>query len=173
MKLHPHVWCHYIRKKYNLGNVFYVDLWPVGPKWLFVCDPEISSQYITTGRSLLKSPLTTGYLGKLLGHDNMVGLEGQQWKRTRAMFNPGFSSGHLMTLLPYIVDASIVFCEVMREKAKTGEIFEMEEYATRLTVDIMGKVVLYVRPVVLSEASSLTYCAVMPTSIHNAYLIQS
>jgi cytochrome P450 len=72
----------------------------------------------------------------------MVGLDGSAWKRLRAMFNPGFANGHLMTLLPYMVDMSVIFSEKLRGKAKTGEIVEMEELAARLTIDIMGKIVL-------------------------------
>jgi cytochrome P450 len=143
-KTHPHAWCRYIQKKYNLGDFFYVDLWPFGPKWLFITDPDIASRWVTTGQSLNKSPRVVDYLSKLLGHDNMVGLDGSAWKRLRAMFNPGFASGHLMTLLPYMVDMSVIFCEKLREKAKTGEIVEMEELAARLTIDIMGKIVLQV-----------------------------
>ena len=75
----------------------------------------------------------------------MVGLDGPAWKRLRAMFNPGFSSGHLMTLLPYMVDMTVIFGEKLREAAKSGNVIEMEEYAARLTIDIMGKIVLYVR----------------------------
>ena len=47
-----------------------------------------------------------------------------------------------MTLVPYIVDASMVFYEVLCGKAETGELFQLEEYATRLTIDIIGKIVL-------------------------------
>ena len=47
-----------------------------------------------------------------------------------------------MTLLPYMVDMSVIFREKLREKAKTGELIEMEELAARLTIDIMGKIVL-------------------------------
>ncbi len=139
---HPHVYAHYIRKKYNLGKFFYVDFWPLGPRQLFIADPELSSQYITTGQSLPKSPLLGDYLLKLLGANNMVSLEGSQWKALRSMFNPGFASAHLMTLVPYIVDQSLVFCDVLRELAKTSALVEMEEIATRLTCDIIGKVVL-------------------------------
>jgi cytochrome P450 len=141
-KAHPHAWCRYIQKKYNLGDIFYLDLWPFGPKWLFVTDPEIVSQWVTTGQSLNKSPQVVDYLGKLLGHDNMVGLDGPAWKRLRTMFNPGFANGHLMTLLPYLVDMTVIFCEKLREAAKIGEVIEMEEYAAKLTIDIMGKIVL-------------------------------
>ena len=140
---HPHAWCHYIQKKYNLGKFFYIDLWPLGPRQLYIADPEMASQYATSAAlSLQKSPLFADFLAKLLGPNNMVTLEGHTWKKVRTMYNPGFATGHLMTLVPYIVDASVTFANVMRQKAKTGELFQMEEYATRLTVDIIGKVVL-------------------------------
>ena len=139
---HPHVFAQYVRKKYNLGKVFYVDFWPLGPRSLFIADPELSSQYVTTTQSLPKSNLVNDYLHKLLGRNNMVSLEGEQWKTLRSMFNPGFASAHLMTLVPYIVDQSLVFCDILRECAECGALVEMEELATRLTVDIIGKVVL-------------------------------
>ena len=153
---HPHVWCRYISKKYNMGKFFYVDLWPFGPRWLFVTDPEVASQYVTTTQSLLKSPLEVEYLDKLVGKGNLVCVEGSQWKALRSMFNPGFATSHLMTLVPYIVVSSLTFCEAIKEKARTTELFEMEEYATRLTVDIIGKVVLYVTPLPSATLQHLT-----------------
>lgn len=47
-----------------------------------------------------------------------------------------------MTLVPYMVDAATVFTDVLAEKARTGEVFELEEIATRLTVDVIAKVTL-------------------------------
>jgi cytochrome P450 len=139
---HPHNWVPYIRNKYATGNIFYVDLWPLGPRIMYIADPEVASKFITTGQSLPKSPLETDFINKLLGDKNMVSAEGHNWKSLRTMFNPGFSASHLMTLVPYIVDASMVFHDIIQQKAETGELFQMEEVATRLTIDIIGKVVL-------------------------------
>lgn len=139
---HMHNWLPYIQKKSDLGDVFYLDLWPLGPRFCFMADPEVISQFITTGQSLPKSYLETDYLDIFLGKSNMVSVEGAHWKSLRSMFNPGFSSGHLMTLVPYIVDAAVVFHEVLGQKAETGELIPLEEYATRMTIDIIGKVVL-------------------------------
>jgi cytochrome P450 len=133
-----------MQKKYNLGDIFYVDLWPFGPRWLFLTDAEIVSQWVTTGQSLNKSPQVVLYLAKLLGRDNMVGLDGPAWKRLRAMFNPGFAHGHLMTLVPYMIDMMVIFCQKLRRAAKSGQVIQLEDYAAKLTIDIMGKVVLYV-----------------------------
>lgn len=162
--VHVQNWANYIRKKYDLGGEFYVhaqspwsiyfpladgpvdfyylDFWPLGPRWLFIADPELASKYITTGQSLPKSRLTTGFLTRLLGANNMVGLEGQQWKLLRSIFNPGFSASHLNTLIPYIVDASLVFLDILREKAQTNELVSLDTYSTRFTIDIIGKVVM-------------------------------
>ena len=139
---HQHNWFPYVQKKWKLGDVFFIDFWPLGPRFCFMTDPEEISQSITTGRSLPKAPLETDYLNTFLGKQNMPSLEGVHWKRQRSMFNPGFAASHLMTLVPYIVDASIVFFDVMQQKAASGELIELEEYATRLTIDIIGKVVL-------------------------------
>lgn len=44
-----------------------------------------------------------------------------------------------------MVDMTVIFGQKLREAAKSGNVIEMEEYAARLTIDIMGKIVLYVR----------------------------
>jgi cytochrome P450 len=72
----------------------------------------------------------------------MLTLERERWKSVRSIFNPGFSAGHIMTLSNSIVDASLVFVEVLREKARTNEHVELEELTTRMTIDIIGKVAL-------------------------------
>ena len=140
--IHSHSFPDYIRTKYNLPEIFYVDWRPFGPKWLFIADPAVAAQYVTTTQSLPKSSLEVGYMNRFLGGNNMVTLEGARWKSIRSMFNPGFSATNIMTLVDYIVDATLTFCDVMKEKAESNELFELEEYATRLTIDIIGKVTL-------------------------------
>ncbi|KAI1758533.1 cytochrome P450 [Hypoxylon sp. FL1150] len=140
--IHAHVWPDYIRTKYNLPEVFYVDWRPFGSLYMNIADPVVASQYVTTGQSLPKSPLVGGFLEKLLGKNNMVTLEGARWKSVRSIFNPGFSPTNIMSLADVIVDASLAYCELIREKAQTGELFELEDYLTKLTIDVIGRVVL-------------------------------
>lgn len=72
----------------------------------------------------------------------MVTLESSSWKMLRTLFNPGFSAQNLMTVVPQIVDDVIVCTDVLREKAASGKIFQLEEVATRLTIDIIGRITL-------------------------------
>lgn len=58
------------------------------------------------------------------------------------MFNPGFSAGNLTTLVPVIVEHSVKFRNLMLQRAQTGELFRLDKPFTRLTIDIIGRVVL-------------------------------
>ena len=69
----------------------------------------------------------------------MDGLEHKGW---RAIFNPGFSSAHLMTLVHGIVDDSMVFMDIFGRHGEEQDILSLEEAATRATLDIIGRVVL-------------------------------
>jgi cytochrome P450 len=78
----------------------------------------------------------------IVGPGNMVGLEGQAWKSLRSVFNPGFSASHLITLIPYIVDSGLVFLDLLREKAKTNELVELDPLSIGFAIDVIGKVVM-------------------------------
>jgi cytochrome P450 len=109
---------------------------------MFIADPEIASKYLTTGQSLPKSRLVSDYLTKLLGSSNMVGLDGQAWKSLRTIFNPGFAATHLNTLVPYVVDAGIVFLDLLRSKAATNELVQLDPLSIGFAIDVIGKVVM-------------------------------
>lgn len=58
------------------------------------------------------------------------------------MFNPGFATQHLMTLVPGIVSDAEVFVSNLEKHVEKGDVFKLEEVTTRLTIDIIGKVAL-------------------------------
>lgn len=95
-----------------------------------------------TAHSLPKSPRYKSYLAPVAGEQSMVTLNGPSWKTMRALFNPGFSKTHLMTLIPLILDETTTFIDILRGNAATGKLFSIENAATRLTIDIITKVVL-------------------------------
>ena len=138
--MHPHTYQHYVREKYDLPNVYYIDTWPFGDQLLIVCDPEANAQ-VTVNYSLPKAD-TLAELVPIAGKDSLVAIDGPKWKMWRSTFNPGFSSVHLTTLVPAIVDCCQIFAQIMERHADEQDIFQLEQAATEVTVDIIGKVVL-------------------------------
>ena len=127
-----------------MGKYFYLDLWPVTFPMFYILDPDLAQQ-ITVEHSQPKHPNVEVFMKALAGPGDLVSSEGAHWKKWRTMLNPGFAASHLMTLVPSIVNDGQIFAEKLAEYAATGKAFRLEEAATRLTVDIIGKVTLDVQ----------------------------
>ncbi|KAL5389726.1 hypothetical protein DPSP01_002218 [Paraphaeosphaeria sporulosa] len=65
----------------------------------------------------------------------------QQWKMWRSLFSSGFSAGHMLSLVPTIVDSVEVFCEILRERVDKG-VFQLDDMAANLAMDIITKTTL-------------------------------
>lgn len=142
LKAHPESMMTTIHRRYNLGSLFFLDSWPAESQTLMIIgDPVIAAQ-VTQKRPLPKSPLYWKVIGHLVGPTSMIHTEGTLWKSMRSMFNPAFTSGHLRSYVPSIVDECLTFCEVLTEHANKGDMFSLEEAATRLTIDVIGLVAL-------------------------------
>ena len=131
-----------IRRRYpELDKAIYLDLWPFAPRTLLVISPEMMRQY-SQDRYLSKSPILGEYLAPVTGKHNLVCMEGPMWKQWRAMFNPGFSSGQIMKLVPCIVDETVIFRDILRERSRKNEMFGLEEPTLNLTIDVIGRVTM-------------------------------
>jgi cytochrome P450 len=139
--IHPHAIMPYLQAKYNLPPIYYVDTWPFGYSICAIVDPDVAMQ-ATVQTSLPKHEALVDAIGPLTGYHSLVSIEGKEHRRWRNIFNPGFSNAHLMTLVDGIVADGLLFMDILGKHAATGDIFLLEEAATRLTVDIIVRVVL-------------------------------
>ncbi|KAK4550094.1 hypothetical protein LTR36_003061 [Oleoguttula mirabilis] len=137
----PQTFPSFLKEKYDLGDYFYVDPWPFGDPIMMIFDVDIMNEF-TVKHNLPKHPAVADFMQHLGGPGNLVSSEGAEWKKWRSAFNPGFSATHLMSLVPAIVDDVLVFKDILTTHAENDHLFRMERAATRLTVDIIGRVVL-------------------------------
>lgn len=140
----PHHFWSWLKTEYNLGDVFYFDVWPMGPPTMVICDGTLAEQ-VTVKHSLDKHPIVGNYTKQHLGIENLAATNGTAWKKARATYNPGFSTKNITDFIPDIVSRTLVFRNILAKFATSGEIFELEEKAMKLTFDVVGKLVLYVR----------------------------
>lgn len=142
----PHHQFYWLRKEYNLGPFFYFDVWPIAPPTLIICDADVADQVTlatpTLRYSLDKHPLIMKYLALLLGQDNLAAINGDKWKKTRAIYNPGFAPVHLIASVPKIVDEVETFIKVLGKYADNKKKLELEAISTKLSFDVIGRLVL-------------------------------
>jgi len=140
--VHGHVLPRQIAKAFpNLGPLFYIDTWPFGPPMLVATSPDSANQ-ITTAHSLPKFIALREYMKPMTGGMDLTTLEGSAWKTWRNVFQPGFSSGHLMTKVPEMIEDILIFCENLRAHAASGEVFQMDPLTVNLNFDIIGRLAL-------------------------------
>ena len=125
--------------------VFYIDVWPMGPPQIMPVDPGVATQLITHPK-LPKSRAAARWLKPITQNLDMVSAEGQQWRIWRTRFSTGFSAKNVTALAPAIVDEVATFAENVKGKAgregKWGDVFPLEEMATNLTIDVIGRAAL-------------------------------
>ncbi|KAL2070212.1 hypothetical protein VTL71DRAFT_13238 [Oculimacula yallundae] len=139
---HPMTTMTVLTRKFGLGNLYFLDNWPASDvRQIFVNDPAVAAQAHGT-HNLPKYHKYFSYVGHVVGRTSLLLTEGAEWKKTRALFNPGFAAGHLMTLVPGIVDDTTIFLGVLNSLAESGEVKPLDDALARLTIDIMGHVVL-------------------------------
>lgn len=130
-----------LKKRWGLGGVFVLDVYPITRPLLIVIDPKIAAS-ITQTVSLPKAPFVKPYLGRLLGDKSMHSAEGSEWKALRALFNPGFSTSHLMSLIPSMADHIQIFRKKLLDVADTSQVILLQEEATLLSLDIICQTIL-------------------------------
>jgi cytochrome P450 len=136
---------HFIQKAYpevvKCGLV-YMDTWPIGYPMIAVFEPGMMAQFTQE----ISQPKWWAQGHKEFRHytggEDLVHLEGREWKQARAMFNPGFSARNLLSMIPQFIEESLVFKERLRKAADTNEVIPLELWTTDLTLDIIGRAVL-------------------------------
>jgi cytochrome P450 len=126
------------------AGCIYMDVWPISQPTLAVFHPQMMAQF-TQDRNMPKHPNMQAEFTPFTGATDLACSEGNEWKTSRAIFNPGFSARNLLSLVPAFVEEAVVFREYMRKFAKGGDVVRLETATTNLTVDIIGRAVLYVR----------------------------
>lgn len=128
--------------EYGDTEVFLMDFWPLYPALLMVYSPDVAQQ-ITTQYNLPKTSQHLTFMKPIAGGPNLVSMSGEEWKKWRNLFNPGFSATSMMDNMPHVIDKIEVFCEQLKQKVGKG-MFCLDDLTTRLTMDVIIKVTLLV-----------------------------
>ncbi|KAI1404871.1 cytochrome P450 [Hypoxylon fuscum] len=92
------------------------------------------------------------------GGPSLMTMHESTWKQWRGLFNPGFAAGYMTGLAPAIADEVAVFCKLLRDLARKGDMFQLEEYTLRLTFDVISRVTLDARLHYQTQGSALADC---------------
>ena len=133
----------------ELPSIFYLDIWPTGPPLIVITSAAGAHEIINEP----KHEDIFGFLQPLIGKHGLVTMEGQEWKYWRNIFNPGFNPNHLLTLVPGIVENTLVLRDILRERAESKVMFSLFETMSKLTMDMSCLATLWVNAENLEDAT--------------------
>ncbi|KAI1394798.1 cytochrome P450 [Hypoxylon fuscum] len=126
--------------------LMFADLRPFGPPMVIVRSHHVAEQISKPSKlypySLPKMPQVYGHMVHVTGPTSILAAHGEDWKRLRKRFNPGFASQHLLTFLPCILEKSFIFLDRLDRFAHNGQPFSLVDLTGNLTFDIISGVVM-------------------------------
>lgn len=142
--IHPQSLFADMAKDYGFRGLFYADLYPATESFLFLLDPALAMQ-IQDSPHFKRHTYVEGYLRGIVGTKSLFAVHGAEWKRQRSWFSPAFSLAHLMTLIPGIVQETLVFREKLTAHAISGETLITNDATMQLTIDVIARSVGNIR----------------------------
>lgn len=129
----------------KFSGLYYLDPWPFSPPFLMVTSAAAAAQATQQNPiALNRPPPLQGWFLPITGGPTLFDMPEIEWKPWRALFNPGFSNSYLTGLLPQIVEETMVYCDVLRDHAQKGGIFRLDTTTLWFTMDLIGRVTMYV-----------------------------
>ncbi|KAI1383475.1 cytochrome P450 [Hypoxylon trugodes] len=87
-------------------------------------------------------PSVYGHMVHVTGPTSILAAHGEDWKRLRKRFNPGFAPQHLLSFLPCIIEKSFIFLDHLDKFAHNRQSFSFSNLTGNLVFDIISGVVM-------------------------------
>ncbi|KAK4206888.1 cytochrome P450 [Rhypophila decipiens] len=143
-----HVDLAFVAMHQALGRapLMFLDARPIGDPVVIVGSYEIAEQISKSSNIFPTSPPKSSRsltrLMYMMGPKSIFSSYGDEWKHLRRTFNPGFAKQYLATFHREVLDKGLIFLDRLVSLARNDEAFSLVHLTTRLTFDIIGKVVL-------------------------------
>ncbi|KAH7558362.1 hypothetical protein BM1_05634 [Bipolaris maydis] len=123
---------------------FYIDLWPFSSPLMVVTSPDLAIQACQE-YDLPKPPILIPFFAPFAGGPNLFDMNGAEWKRSRALFNHGFSANVMLESTPHIIEEAEVYVALLREHAKKGDTFSLDDLTCDYMMDVIGSITINAR----------------------------
>lgn len=129
-----------IAKRYDLPDVWYVDLWPLGPSFMVLATPELAMQ-VSVVKVYHIHRWIENFLGVLFGPKVIAGVNGTTWKHLHHMLAPSFTPTAVKGQVDCIVEHVAIYHDKLRALAATGEEFSMQDLTSKVIFDVVSSVI--------------------------------
>jgi cytochrome P450 len=129
-----------MKEDYSLPDIFYLDLWPVGPRFIFCNSPDTAA-LPTTVSAFPQSELIGKFLDGTLGSTAIEATNGSLWKSLHRMLGPGLTPGAVKTYHKFMIEEASIFCDKLKASAEKEEDVNISARIGELLFDVVSWIV--------------------------------
>ena len=123
--------------------LFYLDLGPFARSMMLVSSPIYALQICQTSAVGADRPDDLPRsLHPIIGGPSVFATNGPEWKESRTILRTGLDSSSFLNQLGHVVDEAEILIEILRQKARVGEVFQLDHLAGNFMMDISGNLTL-------------------------------
>ena len=132
------------REHFQAEGLFYIDLWPASGMMMIVTSPHVAAQAAQTNTKLCfdRASMLKRFFKPIAGGSNLFDMAEREWRPWRGMFNKGFSTEQVTSLVPHVLRETVVYKERLRGLARTKGMFHLDMVTLRFMMDVMGQTIL-------------------------------
>ena len=138
--LHPQAYITEIAHRYDLKDIWYLDLWPIADPQVIISNPDLLNQIQIT-KPLPMHSMSDDFLAPIVGRGNIASSNGYVWKKTHNAMAPAFSTSHVRNFTGVMVEESLRFRETLSKFSDSKEIFSLENKVAELVFDVIARLV--------------------------------
>ncbi|KAL9594371.1 MAG: hypothetical protein Q9219_007065 [cf. Caloplaca sp. 3 TL-2023] len=159
-----------IARQYFLHEgCYYIDMWPVSGILFVIVSPHMANQiHANPNMSMQRPELLPRFFKPIAGGPNMFDMREHEWKPWRSIFSKAFSAENIVSLVPHIVEETLVYRDTLRGLAKQGAMFHLDLITLRFTIDVIGKTILNAQLQAQKGYNTLADCMLSQIRWHQA-----
>jgi hypothetical protein len=117
-------------------SLFYMDLWPFSRPMVMLSSPNYAQQ----AELIPDRPDTLLWsMHALTGGPSVFTSNGEEWRDTKNLLLPGFNSNYISSnTTMHTVDQAEILIKILKEKARTKKIFQLDPVVLKYMMDISG-----------------------------------
>lgn len=132
------------REHFQSEGMFYIDLWPASGMMIIVTSPLVAAQVAQTNTEICyeRAFMLRRFFKPIAGGPNLFDMTQREWRPWRAIFNKGFSTEQVTSLVPHVLRETEVYKQRLRDLARKQEMFYLDLVTLRFTMDVIGQTIL-------------------------------
>lgn len=130
-----------LKSDYNLPDVFYIDLWPLGPQFIFCLAPEACA-VPTTENTFDMHEEVTKFLKGSVGASFIEGTNGTLWKHLHQTLAPGLTQSIIRGNHGFIIEQAAALRRRFSDIAESDKVTDIRREIGYYPFQVMVKILL-------------------------------